>query len=62
MVHSFADTEASLVLVEGVKGGRSGVEVLAPLTIYRQGKEYTNEVAAMIAGTKKSVSGLECRI
>jgi len=62
MVHSFADTEASLVLVEGVKGGRSGVEVLAPLTIYRQGKEYTNEVAAMITGTKKSVSGLECRV
>ena len=62
MVHSFADGEASLVLVEGVKGGRSGVEVLAPLTIYRQGKEYTNEVAAMIAGTKKSVSGLECRV
>jgi tRNA1Val (adenine37-N6)-methyltransferase len=62
MVHSFADGEASLVLVEGVKGGRSGVEVLAPLTIYRQGKEYTNEVAAMITGTKKSVSGLECRV
>jgi tRNA1(Val) A37 N6-methylase TrmN6 len=50
MVHSFAGVEASVVLVEGVKGGRSGVEVLAPLTIYR-GKEYTEEVAAMIAGT-----------
>jgi tRNA1Val (adenine37-N6)-methyltransferase len=51
MVHSFAGVEASLVLVEGVKGGRSGVEVLAPLTIYLRGKEYTKEVAAMIAGT-----------
>jgi tRNA1Val (adenine37-N6)-methyltransferase len=51
MVHSFAGAEASLVLVEGVKGGRSGVEVLAPLTIYLRGKEYTKEVAAMIAGT-----------
>jgi tRNA1Val (adenine37-N6)-methyltransferase len=51
MVHSFAGAEASLVLVEGVKGGRSGVEVLAPLTIYLRGKEYTEEVAAMIAGT-----------
>jgi tRNA1Val (adenine37-N6)-methyltransferase len=50
-VHSFAGVEASLVLVEGVKGGRSGVEVLAPLTIYLRGKEYTKEVAAMIAGT-----------
>jgi tRNA1Val (adenine37-N6)-methyltransferase len=53
MVHSFAEVEASLVLVEGVKGGRSGVEVLAPLTIYRRGKEYSEEVAAMIAGTRR---------
>jgi tRNA1Val (adenine37-N6)-methyltransferase len=50
IVHSFAGVEASLVLVEGVKGGRSGVEVLPPLTIYRHGKEYTEEVAAMISG------------
>jgi tRNA1(Val) A37 N6-methylase TrmN6 len=53
MVHSFAGVEASLVLVEGVKGGRSGVEVPAPLTIYLRGKEYTEEVAAVIAGTRK---------
>jgi tRNA1Val (adenine37-N6)-methyltransferase len=53
MVHSFAGVEASLVLVEGVKGGRSGVEVLAPLTIYLRGKEYTEEVAAVIAGTRQ---------
>jgi tRNA1Val (adenine37-N6)-methyltransferase len=59
MVHSFAEVEASLVLVEGVKGGRSGVEVLAPLTIYRRGKEYSEEVAAMIAGTRKSVQSPE---
>jgi len=52
MVHSFGGVEASLVLVEGVKGGRSGVEVLAPLTIYRRGKRYSEEVAAMIAGTR----------
>jgi tRNA1(Val) A37 N6-methylase TrmN6 len=53
IVHSFAGVEASLVLVEGVKGGRSGVEVLAPLTVYRRGKEYTEEVAVMIAGTSR---------
>jgi tRNA1Val (adenine37-N6)-methyltransferase len=55
MVHSFAGVEASLVLVEGVKGGRSGVEVLAPLTIYLRDKKYTEEVAAMIGGTPKSI-------
>src|SRR5262245_9196402 len=50
MVHSFAGMEASLALVEGVKGGKSSLEVLPPLMIYRRGKEYTDEVASMIAG------------
>ncbi|HLN87465.1 MAG TPA: tRNA1(Val) (adenine(37)-N6)-methyltransferase [Candidatus Limnocylindrales bacterium] len=50
MVHSFKDGEASLILVEGVKHGRSGVEILPPLIVYREGKEYSDEVAAMIAG------------
>lgn len=50
MVHSFADTKASLVLVEAVKGGRSGSEALSPLIVYRKGKQYTTEVEAMLAG------------
>jgi tRNA1Val (adenine37-N6)-methyltransferase len=50
MVHSFSDSDASLILVEGVKHGRSGVEILPPLIVYRQGKQYSDEVAAMIAG------------
>ena len=50
MVHSFHDAEASMVLLEGVKGGRAGLAVLPPLTVYRRGKEYTDEVIAMIAG------------
>ncbi|HEY6367411.1 MAG TPA: tRNA1(Val) (adenine(37)-N6)-methyltransferase [Candidatus Binatia bacterium] len=50
IVHSFADSRASLVLVEGVKGGRSGIEILRPLIVYKKGKEYTAEVAAMLAG------------
>lgn len=50
MVHSFANTKASLVLVEAVKGGRSGNEVLSPLIVYREGKQYTTEVEAMLAG------------
>lgn len=53
MVHSFHDAEASMVLLEGVKGGRAGLAVLPPLTIYRRGKEYTDEVAAMIAGARQ---------
>ena len=50
MVHSFADARASLVLVEGVKNGRSGIEVLSPLVIYKRGKQYSNEVEAMLTG------------
>ncbi len=52
LVHSFAAAPASLALVEGVKGGRGGIEVMAPLTIYRRGKEYSDEVAALIAGRR----------
>jgi tRNA1Val (adenine37-N6)-methyltransferase len=56
MVHSFAGAEAALVLAEGVKGGRSGVRILPPLAIYRRGKAYTDEVTAMIAGSKPSTT------
>jgi tRNA1Val (adenine37-N6)-methyltransferase len=49
VVHSFADAGAALVLVEGVKGGRSGIEVLPPLIVYNKTQEYTAEVAAMLA-------------
>jgi len=52
-VHSFAGDAALLVLVEAVKGGRSGVEVGAPLVIYRAGKEYSPEVNAIVAGIAK---------
>lgn len=51
-VHSFPDAEASMVLLEGVKGGRPGLAVLPPLTIYRAGKKYSEEVTAIIAGTR----------
>ncbi len=52
MVHSFHGAEASLVLVEGVRGGRAGLAVLPPLTIYRRAKEYTVEVAAILSGVR----------
>jgi tRNA1(Val) A37 N6-methylase TrmN6 len=58
MVHSFAGAEASLVLVEGVKGGRSGMKILAPLVIFEKGKQYSAEVASMLAGAPQSVSSL----
>ena len=53
LVHSFLHSGASLVLVEGVKGGRVGLAVAPPLIIYRDGNRYGDEVAAMIAGLPK---------
>ena len=52
MVHSFTESEASLILLEGVKGGKAGLAVLPPLVIYRQAKQYTDEVTAIIAGER----------
>jgi tRNA1(Val) A37 N6-methylase TrmN6 len=51
MVHSFLDTEASLVLVEGIKGGKSGIKILAPLIVYRRGQKYSPEVQSMLDGS-----------
>ncbi len=52
MVHSFAHAEASLVLVEGIKGGKSGIKLLPPLFVYRGGKNYSDEVQGMLDGSR----------
>jgi tRNA1Val (adenine37-N6)-methyltransferase len=53
-VHPFSDAKASMVLVEGVKGGRNGVDILPPLVIYDSAKIYSAELNAIAAGTKGS--------
>src|SRR5687768_4040625 len=53
LVHSFAEAEASLILLEGMKGGKAGLAVLPPLVIYRGGKDYTDEVAAIVRGAPR---------
>ena len=50
LVHSFQQSPASLLLVEGVKGGRDELAIMPPLVVYRQGKEYTAELKAILAG------------
>ncbi len=45
-IHSTLGTEARLILMEGLKGGRSGVTIENPLIIYKD-KEYTDEVEKM---------------
>ena len=47
-VHSFAGGPATLVLVEGIKGGRSELKIMPPLVVYATGRQYTEEVSAML--------------
>ena len=47
MVHSREGEGASLVLVEGVKGGGVEMEVMKPLYIYDRDGSYTGELEEM---------------
>ncbi|MBW2250765.1 MAG: SAM-dependent methyltransferase, partial [Deltaproteobacteria bacterium] len=42
-------TEAKLVIVEGIKGGRPGVKIGPPLLIYDEKGAYTQEVEEMFS-------------
>jgi tRNA1Val (adenine37-N6)-methyltransferase len=48
-VHAKSHDPARLVLVSGIKGGRSGAVVHEPLVIYQTNGTYTNRVQAMFA-------------
>jgi tRNA1Val (adenine37-N6)-methyltransferase len=54
-VHGFSESKASMVLVEAIKGGRKGVDILPPLIIYDSAKNYTAELNAMAAPPKGSL-------
>lgn len=49
MIHSDIKTEAKLVLVEGIKGGRPGTKIGPPLLIYDENGSYTQEVEEMLS-------------
>jgi tRNA1(Val) A37 N6-methylase TrmN6 len=44
LVHAYADRTASLALIESVKAGGDGLEVLPPLIVHRPGGAYTEEM------------------
>lgn len=44
MVHPFLDKEPNMVLIESVKGGRSMIQVEAPLIVYKEQNVYTDEI------------------
>lgn len=53
-VHAFADASASVVLVEAVKGGRRGIDILPPLVMYDSAKNYSAELNAIAPRCKPS--------
>ena len=46
-VHSKMNTEAILLLIEGMKGGKPGMKILSPLIIYDFDGEYSKEIKEM---------------
>jgi len=46
-IYSKSNSESKLVIVEGVKGGRTGAKIVSPLVIYRDDGTYTDEVNRM---------------
>jgi tRNA1Val (adenine37-N6)-methyltransferase len=48
MVHAAPEREASLLLIEGVKGARSALMVEAPLYVYEEPGRYSRAVAEML--------------
>jgi len=44
LVHPFADREPNMVLLEGLKGGRSRITVEKPLIVYKEPGVYTDEI------------------
>lgn len=46
-IHSNIFTEAKMVLVEGVRGGRTGLKVEKPFFIYNENGEYTGEMKSV---------------
>jgi len=43
-VHSFADREPVMVLIEAVSNGRPMVKVMPPLVVYKDDRSYTDEI------------------
>lgn len=57
-VHSRADAEANMVLIEASLGGRPELRLLPPLIVYEgEGRTYTAELLDVFYGRKKELNG-----
>jgi tRNA1Val (adenine37-N6)-methyltransferase len=48
-IHSMPNTEAKLILAEGIRGGHPGMKIAPPLVIYQKHGDYSSEVREMFA-------------
>lgn len=46
-VHSFINSPAKMILIEAVKGAKSGMKVMSPLVIYSEKDNYSEEVLSI---------------
>lgn len=44
LVLPYADKEPNMVLIEGLKGGKSRITIEKPLVVYKEQNEYTDEI------------------
>ncbi|GIO15851.1 methyltransferase [Cohnella xylanilytica] len=51
-VHSRADTEANMVLIEALKEGKPEIRLLPPLIVYKKERQYTQELLDVFYGRK----------
>ncbi len=54
LVCPYADADASMVLLEAVKGGRPGLKAEPPLIVYHRDQTYTEEVLRIYGGNTVS--------
>ncbi|MDR7074836.1 tRNA1(Val) (adenine(37)-N6)-methyltransferase [Fictibacillus barbaricus] len=50
LIYPKADSEANMLLIEGLKNGRPDLHILPPLTVYGNDGEYTPELKRMFYG------------
>lgn len=50
MVYPKKEKEANMILIEGVKNGKSGLKIEKPLIVYDDNNEYVSEIKKMFGG------------
>lgn len=53
-VHANRRTEARMILLEAVKGSRSGLKIMSPLCIYQEDGSYSREIEEMYNNEEKN--------